>query len=35
VNLVPRARRDRHGVRICAECLLLCEEILVENLGRH
>jgi hypothetical protein len=30
-----RARRDRHGVRICAACLLLCEEILVENLGRH
>jgi hypothetical protein len=27
-------RRDRHGVRICAECLLLCEEIFVENLRR-
>jgi hypothetical protein len=25
-----RGRRDRHGVRICAECLLLCEEIFLE-----
>jgi hypothetical protein len=24
-------RRNRHGVRICAECLLLCEEIFVES----
>ena len=29
-----RGRRDRHGVRICADCLLLCEEIFVENRSR-
>jgi hypothetical protein len=30
-----RGRRDRHGVRICAECLLLCEEIFIENQRRN
>jgi len=30
-----RGRRDRYGVRICAECLLLCEEIFVENQRRN
>jgi hypothetical protein len=30
-----RGRRDRHGVRICAECLLLCEEIFVETNARR
>jgi hypothetical protein len=34
VGKSSRGRRDRHGVRICAECLLLCEEIFVENHGR-
>ncbi len=35
VGKSSRGRRDRHGVRICAECLLLCEEIFVENHGRN
>lgn len=30
-----RGRRDRRGVRICAECRLLCDEILTESRSRH